>query len=313
MLTVRIGPAAVSVPERPMTQSIDIRAVLPSLRDEPCRYPDARPPNGWLPFLYHHGFALPLDPSGATSVEEVRVGLGDETVPLGLWLQQQESPSLEQRIPVLAIGSNAYPRQLDDKFHEWPVADDRVPVLACTVRHARIVFCARLAQSGYIPVTLRAAPERSLHTWIQWLTLEQLTQIAKSEHAYRLVECPAAEVTMEVAAAEVRPPRVYAWLSDTVLDLAGVLGSTDGLVPFAGNPLAGRDGDPAGMSERDLIHVVLRRLLRAEAQSLTWDGCSIPPERRDAVREFLSTHQASNPMADGWTRIDHIDERLLGA
>ena len=148
-------------PTRPQlapVDPIDVRTVYPSLRDRPCEYPDARPPRERWPFLYHRSMAYPIVPDADLPVTlpdlALRTGRGVET--LAAWLQSAGATSLDQRIPVLAAGSNVYPRQLADKFLLHPVLDDSVIALPCRIRGLRVVYAAALSiNNGYVPVTVQ--------------------------------------------------------------------------------------------------------------------------------------------------------------
>ncbi|HJN91667.1 MAG TPA: hypothetical protein QGF05_02935, partial [Dehalococcoidia bacterium] len=126
----------------------------PSLHDEPCRYPDPRPAVERRPYLYRHGRIYAVQPhyEEASSLAAVPVDLGQSIVPLSEALDLLDAAPLSQRIPLLAVGSNAYPRQLLDKFEAEPVDDDSVVVLGCTLRDVGIAYCASLSlANGYVP------------------------------------------------------------------------------------------------------------------------------------------------------------------
>ena len=271
----------------------------PSLRAHPCRYPDARDPHDRRPFLFHHGHLFPLTPADAPEPGAVLVEADGDRLSLDRWLQQAGSPPIAARIPVLAVGSNAYPRQLADKFHDHPLPDDAVPVLACTLTDLRLVFCAHLAQHGYIPVTLRQAPGHTTHTWLQWLTAEQLETMAKTEGPYALLAAVGAERWLRLDGIGQIPPRVLTWWHHAALDLG------PGLVAFAGNPSAGLPGDPDGLTETALLHRVVAQWMHREGSSLAWDGCTVPADRHELLRRFLHAHACLNPPPPGWTEIDH--------
>ena len=143
---------------------IDVAMEYPSLIDVLCRYPDARPAGSRRPSVYHRGmlYALHTDRPGP----EPLVDTGEEEIGLSKWLSSMHAAPLAQRVPVIALGSNAYPRQLRDKLLHAPVEDDTIPILAGTLRDARTAYCAGLSGPGYVPVTLEHAPGHTLHAWV---------------------------------------------------------------------------------------------------------------------------------------------------
>ena len=112
---------------------------LPSLRVEPCGYPHGFAAAGGEPagaawaggpgYLYADGEAILL----ASAADAA------------LLLRQGGGRGLEARIPVLAVGSNAYPRQLLDKFREDPVGDDRVLTVQCRVTDVGVSYVGALS------------------------------------------------------------------------------------------------------------------------------------------------------------------------
>ena len=280
---------------------------FPSLQDLPCRYPDARDPTNRFPFLLHQGALLRLIPDQAPEPGAVLVDDSVDPLTLDRWLHRVGSPPIAARLPILAVGSNAYPRQLVDKFQAHPVPDDAVPVLPCTLTDLRLVFCAHLSSHDYPPVTPQQAPGHTTHSWIHWLTPEQLEAVAATEGpAYTLLT--ASDPGRWLALDHVQsPPRRFAvWWHHAALDLG------EGVVVFAGNPAAGLPADPDGLSETVLLHRLVALWMRREGKSLAWDGCSLPPERREAFRRFLYAHARPNPPPSDWTEWDHSAPGLAG-
>ncbi len=241
---------------------LDARA-LPSLRERPCAYPDARP--------------LDARPPGVYAAGRVHV-LGEEERPDDL-LRALGAAPLAARAPVLAVGSNAYPRQLLDKFSPRGLADDSVPTLRCRVARAAIAYAGALSRWRYIPVSLRARPGAGCETWLQWLTVEQFTRISATEGAaYRLVAVP------DVVAPALGAGRLTAlgWAHEALLDLGG-------------GPLG-----PAAIDQRALLD----RALRAVDPGAAWDGCRLPEEAVAPLRRWLRAHRAANPLPDSWRLVE---------
>ncbi len=241
---------------------LDARA-LPSLRECPCAYPDARPADARPPYIYAAG--------------RVHI-LGEGERPDDL-LQALGGAPVAARIPVLAVGSNAYPRQLLDKFADTGLADDSVPTLRCRVARVGIAYAGALSGLRYIPVSLRARPGAACETWLQWLTVEQLVRISATEgSAYRLVAIPG------VVAPALGPERLTAvgWAHEALLDLG------DG--PFG----------PAAMDQGALLGHALRTVDPAAA----WDGCLLPEATVAPLRRWLRQSAAANPLPASWRIVE---------
>ena len=185
---------------------MDVRAALPSLADRPERYPDARPADERRPFLYAAGEAWTLDEdeSGAA---------------IAGWLRGRRARiGIADRVAVLAVGSNAYPRQLADKFEGTDADDQGIAVVRASVRGLGIAFCPLLARKGYVPATLAERSDAQLSTWLQWLTPDQLQIISASEGArYSLAGGEPLAARIQLPQRLPQPERAYAWWFDSVL------------------------------------------------------------------------------------------------
>ena len=236
--------------------------LLPSLRERPCAYPDARPPDQRAPYVYAAG--------------RVHV-LGEGERPDGP-LRSLSGAPISARIPVLAVGSNAYPRQLLDKFAAARLADDSVPTLRCRAPHVAIAYAGALSRWRYIPATLRARPGASCDTWLQWLTVEQLTLISSTEgRAYRLVATP----DVVAPAMGGRPMTALGWAHESLLDLGG---------------------GPIGLAEIGQ-RALLDRVLRGVDAGAAWDGCALPAAAIGPLRGWLRERSAANPLPPSWRRV----------
>ena len=90
------------------------------------------------------------------------------------------------RHAVLAIGSNAAPTRLTEKFRDTqfmhPASPDgSIPVLTATVDDVDVVYGAHVAKSGPIPATLIDTPGACAHVFISWLTDMQLEHMDRTE------------------------------------------------------------------------------------------------------------------------------------
>ncbi len=292
----------------------------PSLADRPCLYPDGRSSTDRRPYLYRQGRIYPVRPhyEEAPTVGLAPVDLGRDIVPLEQALDRLACTPLTLRIPVLAVGSNAYPRQLFDKFEQHPVDDDSVVVLGCTLRGAGIAYCASLSlRNGYVPVSLQPIAGEETQTWIQWLTAEQLEVISRTEGSrYALVECGSTDdgtTAVSLHGIAAGPTTVYGWLFESLLTTSG----SDEVARFSGSPPEGYSGDPRGIGQDELLEDIVGRALSGSGGTMTWDGCLIPAERRREIRDFLATRGIPNPVPGHWSVVDRgqpgFAQRMLAA
>jgi len=162
----------------------------PSLADVPALYPDARNRVNRGPLLYRAGKCFPLSRPIDTS----------------------------GRVPLLAVGSNAYPRQLADKLEGTNADLQGIPLLPTILRGFDVAYCPVRSRKGYVPVTLASRPGAVCLTWLQWLTIEQLNVISASEGSrYALVGGePLADAAVTPSQWR-RPGIVFAWWFDALL------------------------------------------------------------------------------------------------
>jgi len=120
-------------------------------------------------------------PHGSRSTTSTALNLDRALLSLGV-------PGPAERLPAVAIGSNAYPRQLADKLRGTP-AGMAVPSFRGVLLNARIVYCPRKARKGYVPVTPFYSPGAASVAWLQLLTPAQLEIITRTEGTYRLLRC----------------------------------------------------------------------------------------------------------------------------
>ena len=85
--------------------------------------------------------------------------------------------SLEDRTPVLAVGSNRAPEQLLRKFGGNAI----VPVTAAHVMDHDVVYSAHMASYGSIPATLALSPGTLVTVSLTWLTDAQLQRMHETE------------------------------------------------------------------------------------------------------------------------------------
>ena len=166
----------------------------PSLADVPALYPDARNRANRGPLLYRAGKVWPL----------------------------RSRPDTSGRIPLLAVGSNGYPRQLHDKLASSEADLQGIPIVPAILRDFDVAFCPIRSRKGYVPVSLTERPGAICLTWLQWLTLEQLQIVSATEGArYSLVGGASLAAQATISPRFRRPAAIFAWWFDSVLEREG--------------------------------------------------------------------------------------------
>ncbi|MDE2987592.1 MAG: hypothetical protein OXT70_05995 [Chloroflexota bacterium] len=162
----------------------------PSLAELPSLYPDARNRINRGPYMYRAGKTWPL-PSRVDTAN---------------------------RIAVLAVGSNGYPRQLSDKLSGTPADLQGIPTVPAILADFDVAYCPVRSRKGYVPVTLTSRPGAVCPTWLQWLTLEQLNLISSTEGSrYALIGGSSLARSAIIPAHLRRPAAIYTWWFDSLL------------------------------------------------------------------------------------------------
>ena len=165
-------------------------ATWPSLAEVPSLYPDARNRLNRGPYMYRAGKTWPLC----------------------------SHPDTTNRVALLAVGSNAYPRQLSDKLSGTPADLQGIPTVPTILSGLDVAYCPVRSRKGYVPVTLASRPGAVCLTWLQWLTLEQLNLISSTEGSrYALAGGSALARSAIIPAQMRRPAAIYAWWFDSLL------------------------------------------------------------------------------------------------
>lgn len=241
----------------------DVRE-LPSLADAPARYPDARPPAA------RTAFAL----LGA-ELRELRGPL--DAAVLDAWLTARGG-GFAQRVALLAVGSNAYPRQLFDKFTGLPCAEHGIITAPAIAADLGVAFCPIRSRKGYVPVTAARRDGHIERTWLQWLTKAQLARVRETEGPrYALVGGAPLAAAVAPADGLPRPPAIYAWWFDSVL--LSSQSESSGAAPTAALTTAWFDARDADAEARAIAR--LSALSEAE----------------------LEAAAAPNPVPPGWDRL----------
>ena len=121
-----------------------------------------------------------LSDAGVDLLEEMSPAERDEAI-------AEHTGGAGERLPLLAIGSNAAPSVLRAKFAHFPEERDRaVLALSGRLHEFDVGFSAQPALYGSMPATLFPSPGTAVRATVLWVTPAQFTQLAWSELSYRL-------------------------------------------------------------------------------------------------------------------------------
>lgn len=167
----------------------------------PRRVPDRYP--GWWPaesfiivgderpelaFLRPPTFGLEAVPRGerpdsffrAGHLELTSASSGARGESLANYLRSRGLDSMDARVPVLAVGSNAAPSQLVYKFRKAGVSAS-IPTIRVVVEDFGVGFVPMVSSFGYIPATFFPAPGLRTHLFLQFFDRNQLDVMDESE------------------------------------------------------------------------------------------------------------------------------------
>ncbi|MFJ6737632.1 hypothetical protein ACIQOU_01775 [Streptomyces sp. NPDC091279] len=128
---------------------------------------------------------------------------GDRLLPL-------DRLTFADRVPVLAVGSNACPAQLRHKMAEFSITSP-VPLVRVRVRGIEVGVSAHVSHLGYMSAAPVVSPGTVRELFVTWLDAEQLAVVDASEGVpapdgnYRRLWLPASEVPVELADGTVLP------------------------------------------------------------------------------------------------------------
>ncbi len=110
----------------------------------------------------------------------------------------------EDRLPIIASGSNASPTRLAAKFG----ASEEIPVTRAELRHFTVVFAGHFTAYGAIPATLCPHWGAVTDVWITWLTPDQLQIMHRSEGVIGCREAAQRYDFVELIGIDLRPERM---------------------------------------------------------------------------------------------------------
>jgi hypothetical protein len=157
----------------------------------PLSYPGAAPESSAV--LVTATSVLPVRPSRTAALGEWRVRLSTgESKALDEVLCERESALTGDRVPVLAVGSNAAPAQIRRKLSTVGLAAS-VPITAVIVDGLSVGVSAHVSNAGYVPATPVPDPSaKSQRMWVTWLASDELQAMDETEPNYDRVHVPAA-------------------------------------------------------------------------------------------------------------------------
>ena len=121
-----------------------------------------------------------LSDAGAEPLEAMSPAERDEAI-------AEHTGGADERVPLLAIGSNCAPEVLRRKFDHFPERRDReLLALGGRLHELDVGFAAQPSLYGSMPATLFSSPGTAVRATVLWVTPAQFTQLAWSELSYRL-------------------------------------------------------------------------------------------------------------------------------
>ncbi|MCH9019667.1 MAG: hypothetical protein IIA73_04805 [Proteobacteria bacterium] len=149
------------------------------------RYPYPAPRHS---YLFVNGVAHELAEVGEHPVGDGVVNVADRLAPVAKALRDLGVPGLDERVPVLAYGSNAAPEQLARKYAQLD-GDVVIPVLRARLAGYDVVYAPHITGYGAIPATLEVSAATVAGVAVAFLTAPQLalmhdTEIAALNYVY---------------------------------------------------------------------------------------------------------------------------------
>ena len=250
----------------------------------PLSYPGTLPVNDGLLL---DGCYLRLRPVGGRSLGSWPVETGGQAVELDRVLKEHGQPGIDDRFPVLSVGSNASPAQLDRKFRLrgiWPM----VPLVKVQVQGIIPGVSAHVSKLGYVPATCVAAPGAVAGLFMAWLDAVELEALDETEPNYHRAWLDGGRYPAALPWGE-RLPACWAYVSKW-------------------GCLMGSDGKPrVADRQRDLVAELLAqsealRLLLGDTPESFTEQAAAHESKRDQARQIFRE--------EGWVRAQPELERL---
>lgn len=241
-----------------------------------CAYPWVRPAGSYL--------------LGADGEVELLAALGE---PQRERLIERFAARGGERLPLLAIGSNAAPEVLRRKFAHFPAPDDRTVLAVHGRLHGFDVgYAAQPALYGALPATIFPSPGTAVAAMLLWVTPAQFTQLTWSELSYRLGRL---RTRFDVDDAGERFDEVLVYVSRW-----GALCVDGAPLALAAVPAQGRTA--TGLTQREALDLAAAMALGpdADAEQLVRALFEDPASLLPALAATL--HRAGRPFAsERWT------------
>jgi hypothetical protein len=172
--------------------------------DHPDIYPGPRPASS---FLFWQGKAHRLETKKGIPVEQHAIHFSNVDHLLGsLAFQSFERKKVEEflgdgmlnnKVPVVAYGSNVCLAQLQYKFSLRPDVDDFMLCIKAEITDSDIVYASFLAPYGSLPAVIAPVKNAVTEVWVTFIDIEQLKLINSTEKGYVLREHSGKKVRLE--------------------------------------------------------------------------------------------------------------------
>ena len=106
--------------------------------------------------------------------------------PLDYFLRQQGVPPIGRRAPVLSVGSNASPAQVQRKMANAGLRT-AVPITSVRVQGITVGVSAHVSKPGYVPATPVSDPAAVSDLWVLWLDPPALSALDATEPNYQRI------------------------------------------------------------------------------------------------------------------------------
>ncbi|WP_254885552.1 hypothetical protein [Streptomyces sp. NA02950] len=239
---------------------------------QPLSYP-GRPVTS--PTLLTGGELWPLETAEGRLGSWPVTGPDGRRVPLDSVLTRLGVPTAGARAPVIAVGSNASPAQLDHKLSR-PGAPYAVPMVPVEVTGIAVGCSAHIGRYGYVASAPYTDPEARTPLVVSWLDTARLAAVDATEYPnYRRVLLPGAKFPMVLPSGE-RLGGAYLYIG-----VRGVLRNPDATAPLPGG------GDQSALLARLLAASTrLRTLLGPDPRSWVGRAGADPAVREAGTRAF---------------------------
>ncbi len=175
--------------------------------DHPDIYPGPRPSSS---FVFHNGQAHRLELKKGQPLEKSAIHLsanneiagslvtaGFEQAELAAYLDRYNFPHLEDRVPVVAYGSNVCLAQLQYKFSLDPSLNDPFIAIRSTITDSDIVYGSFLAPYGALPAVIAPVKGAETEVWVTLVDRNQLELVNRTEASYELRKHTGKKVVLE--------------------------------------------------------------------------------------------------------------------